>query len=73
MLEFPLYTGMKNEESIKMYEKTSKTVEKLSERIIGTMKISFHVLVWPAFITTVLNYFTKDLGRDAFEMPFPMR
>lgn len=64
---------MKNDESREMYEKTNKTVEKLSEKIIGTMKISFHVLVWPAFITTVLNYFTKDLGPDGFEMPFPMR
>lgn len=64
---------MKKDDSKEMYEKTSQAVEKLSETIIGTMKVSFHVFVWPAFITTVLNYFTKDLGPDAFEMPFPMR
>lgn len=64
---------MKSEETKEIYEKTRQNVEKLSEMIIATMRVSFHVLIWPAFITTYLNYFMTDLGADGFEMPFPMR
>lgn len=67
------YVGLKNDESRAIYEKTSQNVEKLSETIIATMRVSFHVLIWPAFIASFLNYFTTDLGADGFELPFPMR
>ena len=64
---------MQNEEMREIYEKTNQRAEKLSGTIITTMKVSYHVLIWPAFITTSLNYFTTDLGKEGFELPFPIR
>lgn len=65
---------MKTDEAKEIYDKTNENVEKLSRIIIGTMNVSFHVLIWAPFLTTILNYTAEeDMGAESFEMPFPMR
>lgn len=66
---------MNTDEAKAIYENTSQTVEKLSETLVGIMKVSFHVAIWPSLVTTAINYefVEEDMGRDAFEMPFPLR
>lgn len=67
------HKGMKSAESKEIYEKTSQTVENLSERIIGTMRVSYYLVLWPYFFISYIKYFTTDLGADAFELPSALR
>lgn len=66
-------SGLAHPKSKEIWEKTNEFVEKSS-------KIGFHVLKYvfapsytlSKFFVSFFNYFTTDLGHDAFDLLLPM-
>lgn len=56
-----------------IYEKACKFVEKLSSYIyIGYVKIVLPFTTAPYLVSSYFNYYTTNLGKDAFSLPFVM-
>lgn len=56
-----------------MFEKTNQRVEKMSDFVFMVVaKIAVQCAILPKCIGSFGDYFMSDLGRDAFQLPFPM-
>lgn len=59
--------------SKKSFIKINHLVEKCSETIyFAVVKVSPQCVIYPKFIISYMLYFATDLGRDSFELPFPI-
>ena len=66
-------TGMENPLCEVIYEKANEKIEKLTEFIyFAGVKVSPASTVIPYSIVSYYFYFTSDLEKDAFSLPFPM-
>lgn len=64
--------GLKNPVSKAIYEEMNAFVEKWSKIIyFVSMRITFPCVTIPYAIWSYIQYFTTDLGPDAFHLPFP--
>lgn len=67
------YVGLEHPESQKLYTESSQKIEKWIKILnVALMKISPALTIWPAVITSLITYFTTDLGNAALELPGPM-
>lgn len=59
--------------SKKIIEETSQQIEFWSKIVyVIFVKLMLPIFMLPQFIIGFFNYFTTDLGNDAFEMQFPV-
>lgn len=66
-------TGMENPSSKSIYEKANERIEKITEFIFFvSVKVSPIFIMIPYFFTSYFFYFTLDLGKEAFRMPYPL-
>lgn len=53
-----------------IYQKCNKQVEKWSASLqFALLKVTINCIMWPKMIMSYFNYFTTDLGAEAFELP----
>lgn len=59
--------------SREIYEKINKKVEKWTEVLyFGLFKVTVPAALLPNCLWSFYIYFSTDLGRDAFNVPFPI-
>lgn len=59
-------------ESKEIYVGIDKTVKQIDKIIVVSAMVFFLPgVMFPKFILSYLAYYTKDLGSEAFELPFP--
>lgn len=64
-------TGIENPPSKAIFEKANKKIEKLTEFIfVGSSKASPLCIMIPYFTMSYLLFFTSDLEKKAFRLPF---
>lgn len=64
-------TGSRSQTAKAIYTETSQTTEKWTQRAFILMTIVTPVcLTLPLTLVDFFIYFTTDLGREAFDMPF---
>lgn len=67
------FKGSINGEKREIYEKASQFIEILSNYMyIGYVKVVFPLSTVPYLIMSYFNYYTTELGKDAFILPFVM-
>lgn len=72
-MRFSIFLGSVNPDTNKMYIKACKFVELSSKYIyFGYMKIVFPCATFPYLFMSYFKYYTTDLGKDAFTLPFPV-
>lgn len=65
--------GLDYPESIAIYGEANERIENYSEIIHFTvLKVTPICVIIPKALTSLLNYFTTDLGSDALVLPLPM-
>lgn len=65
--------GTENPISKAIHEKRSQEVEKWCKALDFIMrKVTLQLSMWPKFVVSMFRYFTTDLGREAFELPYLM-
>lgn len=70
--KFKNVSGLRFAASKAMYEKTNSNVEKWCKILItAAMTAVLQSVMFSKFILSYFLYFATDLGRDAFQMPFP--
>lgn len=66
-----LFEGQANPTSKRIYDEANEIIEKCTKIMYFiSVKVSWPGVVIPIAIYSFYNYFTTDLGFDAFRMPF---
>lgn len=64
--------GMENPASKKIHEETYENIDKCTRYLYYfCVKITVPGVMIPQMITSYLNYFTTDMGKEAFKLPYP--
>lgn len=72
-IEMLHFKGSINEDKRKIYKKACKIVEISSSCFyIGYMKIALPISTIPYLFMSYFKYYTTDLEKDAFSLPFVM-
>lgn len=66
------FSGLNSPTAKSHYEQTNELVEKLSEIGFFMTNLAFPCFILPKVIFNFFNYFTSDLGNDAFDLPAPI-
>lgn len=65
-------TGQTNPTSKRIYDETNEKIEKFTKTIYFVyIRLTIPGVVLPTAIISYFNYFTTDMGNDAFRLPFP--
>ena len=64
--------GIENPSTKKMYEQVIKNIEKFTQTIdFMFINLTLPGVMIPRLIISYLNYFSTNLGREGFKLPFP--
>lgn len=62
---------MTDSSSKEIYQKSNQQVEKWSKFLkFALLNVTVHCMIWLTAIISYFTYFTTDLGRDSFDLPF---